>query len=479
MLEAVNQSGNRFLLRNAQLISGEIVDLRIAGGEIQQLEQGLAEAQGEVVISAQGNLLLPGLYDHHLHLFATAAAQNSVACGPPNVNNQAELRSALAQAPGNDWLRGVGVDDSVCPGLNARWLDQLQLNRPVRLQHRSGMLWVFNSQAMAALNLSQPLPEGVELDGSGQPTGRFYNLDAWLGQRIPKRPADLTALSQALARFGITHLTDAGVNNNSETFSALSLAQSRGELRQKLLIMGQPSLATASLPVSSKIGLGPEKIYLREVNLPELEQLVARIDAAHRQQRPVAFHCVTLVEIHFAVAALAQTQCILNDRIEHASVADDYVLQQMATLGVTAVSQPQFIYERGDRYLKEVASEDLLNLYRGRSFTQAGVAFAAGSDAPYGSIDPWLAMRAAVNRRTRAGEELQGNEALTPLAALNLFGGDFMHPGGQLRALAAGQPADLVLMKAPWQSIEKNLASDQVALTFCDGNIIYADSQWA
>ena len=98
---------------------------------------------------------------------------------------------------------------------------------------------------------------------------------------------------------------------------------------------------------------------------------------------------------------------------------------------------------------------------------------AAGSDAPYGSIDPWLAMRAAVNRTTRNGAALLNDEAITAAAAVNLFGGDFASPGIALRVVEPGQPADLVLMKAPWQQISQSLASDQVALTLCDGEVIY------
>ena len=47
---------------------------------------------------AAGGALLPGLHDHHLHLFALAAADASLRCGPPEVRNLRALADALDAA---------------------------------------------------------------------------------------------------------------------------------------------------------------------------------------------------------------------------------------------------------------------------------------------------------------------------------------------------------------------------------------------
>ena len=98
------------LLRGAEVHGRAPVDVRIAGGIVTEIADGLPVGEGEDVIDARGGALLPGLCDHHLHLHAMAAAAASVPCGPPAITSSAALAAALAAAaPGADgWVRGVG-----------------------------------------------------------------------------------------------------------------------------------------------------------------------------------------------------------------------------------------------------------------------------------------------------------------------------------------------------------------------------------
>lgn len=465
------------LIRRAQTLSGELLDLRLAQGVIAELGTQLDAQAGDTVIEARGNLLMPGLCDHHLHLFATAAAQASLPCGPPQIHTATELKAMLQKAASNEsgWLRGVGFHDSVCPELDRHWLDAVCPDQPVRIQHRSGMMWIFNSAAINELQLDEStvLPDGAQTDSTGELTGRFYNLDRWLGDRLPRRWPSLAALSQQLLSYGITAVTDTGVNNSEQEWQALKQAQQQGELRQRLQMMGNETLNTLITNNSARLFIGPLKIYLREVNLPEYEQLVSRIRAAHEVGRPVAAHCVTRVELTFMLAALREAGVMAGDRIEHASIADDDALQEMSLLGVIAVTQPHFIAERGVQYLQDVDPEDVPFLYRGAAFLQQGVKLAAGSDAPYGSIDPWAAMRAAVARSNRNGVIMAEEECLSPLQALNLYAGPLTAPGESIAALAVGQMADLCLLDAPCEQVLSELCADRVAMTFSAGVLSY------
>lgn len=477
----MSASSQSLLIRRAQLLSGVICDLRIADGCIIDLSASLSAQQNERVIDAQGNLLLPGLQDHHLHLFATASARASVHCGPPQVNNADELRQALQQAEGSGWLRGVGFHDSVCPELDRDWLDQVCPHRPVRIQHRSGMLWVFNSLALEQLAVQLKLrgtaesdwslPDGAERDEHGPLTGRFYNLDAWVGEHLPRVWPSLAGLSRELASYGITGVTDTGVNNDADVWAAFANASQRGELLQRVMVMGSERLDGVEAAV--RLEPGPLKLYLREISLPDLDEFTARIARAHQQQRPVAVHCVTRVEMIFLLEAFAQAGVLRGDRIEHASIADDDMAQRMAELGIIAVTQPHFIAERGDQYLRDVDADDLPWLYRGAGFLRHGVQLGAGSDAPYGSINPWAAMHAAMHRQTREGVIMAADECLTPLQALGLFGGTLAQPGGGLRELAVGQSADLCLLNMPWQHLSADFRAAQVQLTLCAGEVIH------
>ena len=111
------------------------------------------------------------MHDHHIHLFATAAALRSAQCGPEAARDRAGLRVALQQqAPdARGWVRGVGYHESVAGELDRAALDALLPDRPVRVQHRTGQLWILNSRAIERLGLDHDrhAPHGVERDAAG------------------------------------------------------------------------------------------------------------------------------------------------------------------------------------------------------------------------------------------------------------------------------------------------------------------------
>jgi len=469
------------LIRSAQLIghAGQR-DLRISAGRIVALARNLPAQRGDELIEARGNVLLRGLHDHHLHLFATAAARASIDCSPSAVHDEDGLRATLRRCSvlGEDWIRGTGFHESVCTHLDRHWLDAVCPERPLRIQHRSGMLWVLNTAALRCLRLDpgETLPPGVERGEDGAPSGRFLDLDAWLGARLERAWPALGEVSAELARFGITGVTDAGARNGSAAWQALQGACARGELCQRVLVMGNEELHGLGPALSGRIAVGALKIYLREATLPALDALVDRMREAHAHQRPVAVHCVTRVELAFALAAFADAGTLPGDRIEHAAIADEYAVRTLASLGVAVVTQPHFIAERGAQYLIDVDADDHELLYRGAGFLFNGVALAAGSDAPYGSTDPWAAMRAAITRRTQGGLVIGRNEHLAPSQALALFAGDPWRPGSGSRPLAVGDDADLCLLGLPWSGICADPDARHVALTVCAGRIVYERS---
>jgi predicted amidohydrolase YtcJ len=217
---------------------------------------------------------------------------------------------------------------------------------------------------------------------------------------------------------------------------------------------------------------GAAKLHLHEAELPAFEAAVAFVSGAHATGRPAAIHCATEVELVFALAAIAEAGAAPGDRIEHASVAPDSAVGEIARLGLAVVTQPHFIAERGDTYRAEVAPALHPILYRLRAFRNAGVTLAAGSDAPFGGTDPWTAMQAATSRQTRAGAPLGAAEALTPEAALDLYLGAPRNLAMR-RRVEAGAPADLCLLDRPWSRARMALGSVQVRATVIGGRVVH------
>ena len=460
------------LIRNAELGGGHIVDLRCERGLVCEIGDSLPLGPGEELIDAGGGAVLPGLHDHHIHLYALAAANSSVLCGPPKVTDLTQLEAALSAAPGSGWIRGIGYHHSVAGELDRWTLDALTGDRPVRIQHRSGKLWIVNSAGAEILELERHKGlAGIECRGDGVANGRLFRLDDWMREQLGSsaRP-DLGAVSRQLASYGVTGITDATPGNSREEAGVFTRAVDDRQLLQRVLLMGDLQLPDLQ---HRYVQRGAYKILLDELRLPVLENLAADIGSAHAQGRPVAIHCVTRTELIFALSALIEAGSFPGDRVEHASLTPDDVLPLMQQAGVTVVTQHGFIAERGDQYLEDVPAQYHKLLYRGRAFLEAGLPLAGSSDAPYGSADPWLAMRAAVARTTARGHCIGEGEALTPEQALALFTGHSGCPGGPSRQIVVGEAADFCLLDRSWQSARTRLRAGDVRATVKDGEPIY------
>ncbi|HEY1665938.1 MAG TPA: amidohydrolase family protein [Trebonia sp.] len=438
-------------------------DVRLADGLITDCGQGLRPEPGEEVFEAAGGVLLPGLHDHHVHLRALAAAAASVSVGPPLTRTAAELaarfRAADADLPPGAWLRAVGYHESVAGALDRHALDRLIPRRPVRVQHRTGVLWVVNSLAAAQLGLDDCELSGVERDDKGRPTGRLWRMDRWLAGRVPGAAADLGAVSRKAGSFGITGFTDATPGATEDDLAFLAGAP----IGQRLYCMAPPGVHSPAATITT----GPVKIMLDDDTLPALDDLAGRIRGAHAAGRPAAVHCVTRVQLVLTLAALDLAGRAPGDRIEHGAVIGADSIPGLR--GLTVVTQPHFVAERGEQYAADVPPDDLPDLWRLRSLIDAGVDVAAGTDAPFGGEDPWQVMRAAVRRPRLSGTD----EGVPPARALALFLGEPAAPSAR-RLIARGRPADLALLRAGPREVLGSLASDLVAATFIGGEVAYA-----
>lgn len=435
------------------------LDIRIQNGVIIAIGHGLTSGSADT-LTAQGNTVIPGLHDHHIHLHALAARRSSVECGPPQVHSASELAAAIDNSKGVDgWVRGVGYFESVAGDLDRDSLDQLHDSRPVRIQHRSGALWILNSEAVSAARLQEGDHRGVERDWTGRPTGRVWRADTWLRNRIPvNAPPSLKAIGDELVALGITSVTDATPDLDQAGIDSIASAISTGDLPQRVHLLGAP-LGVGD--ISQRLTVGPYKIVLADSDLPDLDQLALTILRSHNMNRPIAAHCVSREALLILLSVLNDVGSIPGDRIEHGALIPAESIDDIYRLGLTVVTQPGFIADRGDDYLRHVDQVDIVDLYRCRSLLEAEVPFALSSDAPYGPLDPWAVMSAAVNRTTSSGVSLGEVETISHSVALERYLGASNAPGGQPRRIEVGSSGDLLVLSGQ--------SDPQVLVTIIDG----------
>lgn len=430
------------LIQGATLLDGRTVDIRV-GEQIEEVGSGLVATPGEGVLYAGGGAVLPGLHDHHVHVRSAASALDSFLVGPPGVSTRDQLAQLLSNAtPGPDgWIRAVGYHESVAGELDRAAIDAVVPHIPVRIQHRSGALWMLNSAALGRIGMAE------------HADGRLRSADPGWSDAVQRRETNLAELSRRITATGVTGVTDATPDVSADDMVSLMVAHRRGEFRPRLHF------------------LSPGKIILQDDRL-DLDSLTAWIAEQHDGGRPVAVHCVTAAQLVVTIAALREAGSHPLDRIEHASVVPDDNLSDLADLQVTVVTQPNFVAERGDHYLADVPAAEHGQLWRVASLLNASVPVALSTDMPFGHGDPWTAMRAAVYRTTLSGAVLGANECVSARTALEMFLGRSDQPG-RVRTVAVGQPGDLCVLNEPPATVLAELDAGMVAATVIGGQLVY------
>jgi predicted amidohydrolase YtcJ len=432
------------LIQRAALLDGSAADIRVED-RIIAVEPHLTPLPGEQVYDANGGTVIPGLHDHHVHLRSAAAALTSVRVGPAEVHTRADLAHALAAADvGIDgWIRAVGYHEAVAGPLNRTVLDEVSPPVPVRVQHRSGVLWTLNSAGLAEVGLAD------------HPDGRLRSSDHDWSDTLQRNEGGLAEVSRRLSAYGVTGVTDATPDLEVGDVVKLMAAHRRGELRQRVHC------------------LAPGKRILHDTDL-DLPGLTAWIAERHADGFPVAVHCVTAAQLVITLAALRSAGRHPQDRIEHAAVVPDDIVADIVEVGATVVTQPNFVAERGDQYLDDVPAAEHHELWRVASLLAAKVPVALSTDMPFGHDDPWKVMRAAVSRTTGGGTVLGAGERVPARDALAMFLGAVDAPAVQ-RRIAPGHPGDLCILGAGPEDLLAELDSSMVTATIVAGAVVYGD----
>lgn len=458
-------------------------------------------------------VILPGLIDAHCHLRALLSQNSAVSCTSQDVRSIADILKVIhtetLQVSTNTWIRAFGYDVSQLDENRhpTRYdLDKVALEHPVRLRHVTRHVSILNSVALniAGIGAYTSDPPGMHIERNpenNEPTGMIHGGDAWLSQHIipnatfSELQKGVSNLQTRLLKYGITAIQDATPTNRLEDakFWHAAIHDNWPITIQMMTDYKHHDEVAAyikkELPTLSreKLEIGHIKVVMEA--LPEIVPTLDNLsklgqDAFERDGSSLAIHVVDPEMTWTAIEAIRQIQSAFPNahhqhRFEHLSLSPEAFLPDIAALGIRVVTNPSLIYDHGDRYLADVEPSEYEWLYRMQSLHEAGIAMAAGSDAPVASLNPWLGIQTACTRKTSKQQTVNSTEALDPWNALHLYTAGAAEAAGwqnKRGMIKPGFQADLVAVNQnPLTYPIDNLHSISVKATWIAGKLVFSD----
>ena len=198
------------------------------GGRVQAVYDRDDERPRDVdyLLDGEGQVMLPGMIDAHLHVMGLGLAQLTLDLSDTNSLDEAlaKIRQFAADNPARPWILGRGWNQEKW-GLGrfptAAELDSAVSDRPVWLQRVDGHAAWGNARALEAAQITEatrdPAGGRVErLPGSRVPSGVFVDAAEELVQRVvpAPRPAErdlaFQRAQEVLHSMGVTAAADMG-----------------------------------------------------------------------------------------------------------------------------------------------------------------------------------------------------------------------------------------------------------------------------
>lgn len=396
-------------------------DIVIAGGRIVDIAPAgaLKHPSASSVLDAEGGWLMPGLWDHHVHLtqWALSAEREPL----DHAGSAAEAARIMASAPvlADGRRVGTGYRDALWPDEPDRML----------LDAATGDIptYLINADVHSVwLNTAALRREGHDPHGPGVLRELpAFDISRRLNAIDPDRgDALVAAAARRAAARGIVGLVDLDMAWNEDAW-ARRLASGFDTLRVRFGIYPAElpralaeGLRTGDLvrgSTSDLVSVGPFKVITdgslgtrtaacshpyagtddHGVMTVPPEELLELMTAATAGGLECAVHAIGDVANTHALDAFAHTGAV--GTIEHAQLVAHADLHRFARLGVAASVQPTHAVDDRDVADREWSAQTALP-YPLRALADAGAEQRVGSDAPVSDLDPWNAIAAAVYR---------------------------------------------------------------------------------
>jgi predicted amidohydrolase YtcJ len=488
--------------------------------------------KGTQTFDAKQMTVVPGFIDCHNHAPGNVLLYEVLVGNPYVVEFVTiasivdKLRAKAQQTPLGTWVDGYFFDDTKVKDdrlLSIYDLDQVSKDHPVAVHHRGGHTSFYNSKAfeLAGVHADTPNPPGgtFDRDASGKLNGRVTDQARNVFDNVGERPAltadqkaqrnrdGLAHISKQFVRYGLT-----SVHHEGGDLAALQQIRARGELLHRVSYEAVGDVLESMIKSGITTGFGDEWIRFGATfehtadgsfsertmalskpypgveppyqgNITETQDdLNAWVERVHRAGIQINCHANGDVAIQMVLTAVERAQQLFprsdaRPKITHCTLINDDLLRRIKAAGVAPAVFTSYAYYNSDKF--HFYGEDLMKRCMAfRTFLDAGVPAAAGSDFGPGPFDPRMGIQGMVTRTGWNGQTWGANQRITVEEALrvNTINGAYnSHEEAIKGSITAGKLADFVVLADDPHAVNQDKIKDiEIVRTVVGGSTVYA-----
>ena len=487
-------------------INGEIYSMKKEGEKFQSLgvkdgkitflgtDEEAKNVSSKELIDLKGKMMIPGMADAHLHLYAYC--QNLTFVDLSKVQNINEMINLMKEKVKNvkkgDWVKGVNFDQSKWkenrfPTLEE--MDSISKDNPVIIKRCCLHAVVANSKALKMAGIGKNYQAGsggiVELDKDSMPNGILREQSTKVFDDILPDPLKDIEVQKKIMQDVLNDMSSKGITTihtyaakiwqYNEDINIYKNFEKEGKLPLRVTVcideLFEPEILTKEKLNNPyrKVQLGAYKIFSdgsmgsRSAALKKpysddpqnsgfmlftQEELNNKILTGYEHGLQPAIHAIGDRALDMTLAAIEYTLKTTKEkgmtdeeqknrlpfRIIHVQMIDDDLLERMKKLPLVLDIQPIFLCTDLHWIEDRIGKERLKGSFALKTMEKAGLIQTGGSDCPVETYEPLKGIYAAVTRQDMEGYPTEGflpEERLSVYEALCMYTKNVPYATGQ------------------------------------------------
>jgi predicted amidohydrolase YtcJ len=491
--------------------------------------------KGTKAVDAQQMTVVPGFIDCHNHAVGDQLLYEVIVGNPFEVDFVSiasiidKLRVKAQQTPPGFWVEGFFFDDTKVTDkreLDVHDLDKVSSDHPVAVHHRGGHTTYYNSKALqlAGLTRDSVNPPGgtFDHDASGNLNGRVTDRARVVFDKVGQRPqltaeerlqrgrAAMAHISKQFVRYGLTSVHHEHFDG-PDALRSIEAIRAQGNLLHRVFFAVTGRQLDDLIESGVRTGLGDEWLRIGGTvehavdgsfsertmalsvpypgmasgykgNVTETQDaLDAWVLRMHRAGIQVNCHANGDVAIDAVLTALERAQQKLpmpdtRPQITHCTLITDSLIRRIKALGAVPAPFTTYAYYNSDKF--HFYGKDMMRRAMAyRTFIDAGIIAAAGSDFPPGPFAPLMGLQGMVTRTGWNGETWGPEQRVTVAEALqiNTLNGAYASHEEHIKgSITVGKLADYVVLADDLHTVAPDKIKDvKIVRTVTGGKTVY------